>query len=155
MDSVIVAAIFLGICQLVGFYCLSLLIRRIINEKQAEIEARAEDALHKWIDAQPEGKPSKLAELLDVGGAVIGSAAARSIIAALGAQESHAARAANGLTDEIQGGQNPIMGLLSGGKRGKGAAMARLAQIIGPMLQGNHDNSGTAGGSVRDRIGRG
>jgi hypothetical protein len=147
MDSVIVAAILLGICQIAGFYCLSLLIRRAINAKQAEIEARAEAALHKWLDPGPDGKPSQFAEVLDVGGSIIGAAAARSIMASLMAERSHTARAANGLSDEIQGAQNPILGLLTGGKRGKGAALAKLAQVLGPMLAGagNNHHSDSAG----------
>jgi hypothetical protein len=147
MDSIILAGIFLGICQLVGFYCLSLLIRRAINAKQAEIEARAEAALHKWLDPGPDGKPSQFAQVLDVGGSIVGSAAARSIMSSLGAEKSHTARAANGLADEIQGEQNPILGLLAGGKRGKGAAIAKLAQIMGPMLAGagNNHHSDNAG----------
>jgi len=147
MDSVIIAAVFLGICQIVGFYCLSLLIRRAINAKQAELEARAEAALHKWLDPGPDGKPSQFAEVLDVGGSIIGAAAARSIMASLMAEKSHTARAANGLSDEIQGAQNPILGLLAGGKRGKGAALAKLAQVLGPMLAGagNNHHSDNAG----------
>jgi hypothetical protein len=145
MDSVIIAAILLGIVQIIAAYGLSLLIRRTINEKQAQLEARAEEAIRKWVEPQGEGKPSKLAEVLDVGGAVIGAAAARSIMGALGAEKSHTARAANDLADQIQGEQNPILGLLAGGKRGKGAAIAKLAQMIGPMLA--KQNGGADGAS--------
>jgi len=144
MDSVIIAAILLGLSEIIGFMALSLLIRHIINAKQAEIEQRAEEALHRWLDPQPEGKPSKFAEFLDAGGSVVGSAAARSIMASLGAERSHTARAANGLVDEIEGAQNPILGLLSGGKRGKGAAIAKLAQMLLPMLAG-HNGAGAPG----------
>jgi hypothetical protein len=157
MDSVVIAAGFIGICQIVGFYCFSLLIRRAINAKQAELEARAEEVIHKWIDLQEDGKPSRLAEMLEMGGTVIGSAAARSIIASLGAGQAHAARAANGLSDEIQATQNPLMGLLAGGKRGKGAALMRLAELLGPMLKGGNgaSNATPDSGSVRDKLGRG
>lgn len=141
MSSMIVAAILLGVCQIIGFLGLSLLIRRAINAKQREIEARAEAAMREWLEPKAEGKPSRFAELLDAGGTIIGAAAARSIMSALSADKSHAARVANGLTDELQGAQNPILGLLAGGKRGKGAAIARLAEVLGPMLVGRNGNN--------------
>ncbi len=157
MDNVVFAALLLGFSQILAVLALSRMIRRIINAKQAEIEARAEAALHKWLDAQEGGKPSKMAEVLDAGGTVIGLAAARSIMGALSAEKSHTARAANGMADEIVGAQNPILGLLSGGKRGKGAALARLAEVLGPMLMGgrpNGDNGAqsSGAGSVSARI---
>jgi hypothetical protein len=158
MDNVVIAALLLGLSQILAVLALSRMIRRIINAKQAELEARAEAAMHKWLDAQEGGKPSKMAEVLDAGGTVIGLAAARSIMGALSAEKSHTARAANGMTDEIIGGQNPILGLLSGGKRGKGAALARLAEVLGPMLMGGNKNGGDNGaqssgaGSVSARI---
>jgi hypothetical protein len=157
MDNIIIAATLICICQLVGFYGLSILIRRIIDAKQAELEARAEEALHKWVDLQEGDKPSRFAELLDTGGSVIGAAAARSIMGALHAGNSHAARQANGIAEEIEGNQNPIMGLLAGNKRGKGAALMRLAELLGPMLKGNNGASSAPpdGGSVRNRLNRG
>lgn len=76
MDSVIIAGLFLGICHILGVAALSLLIRREINAIQADIKQQAEEVLHKWLDPQAEGKPSRFAELLDAGGTVVGAAAA-------------------------------------------------------------------------------
>jgi phage-related protein len=108
---------------------------------------------HDWTDQPAPDKPSKLAEVAETLGAVVGSAMARSIMASLSADKSHASRVANGLTDELQGAQNPILGILQGGKRGKGAAIARLGQMILPMLsgkmgQGNHGD-GSRGSSPK------
>jgi len=151
MDNIIVAVLLLGFCQLVGCYCLSLLIRRAINAKQAEIEARAEAALHEWLDPGPDGGASKGAKVLDAAGAVVGSAAARSIMSALNAEKSHTARAANGLSDVIQAEQNPLLGLLAGGKRGKGAAIAKLGQLLQGMYSGGNSGGDGHASSVTDR----
>jgi hypothetical protein len=142
------AAILLGICQIVSMLGACLLFRMMVNAKQAEIEARAEKALRDWVESPKEGEPSKLAITLDAMGAVVGSAAARSLMASLKQQSSSVAKVANGISDEVGGATNPIMGLLMGGKRGKGAAVMRLAELIGPMLGGGaKDNgNGTASG---------
>lgn len=158
MDSVLFGLIFVGACQALCILGAVFLLKRWAERKQAEIEDRIGAALHAWVDPQGEGKPSKAAEALDAMGAVVGAAAARTIMGSLAAESSHTSRAANTLADIAQGQANPVLGLLSGGKRGKGAALARLAEILGPMLQSNQGNNheqGTAGGSVRDRLGRG
>jgi len=129
-------------CQVLCTLSFCLFIRHVINAKQEEIEQRASDALRDWLTAE-EGKPSKAALVIDKAGQVIGSAAARSLMASLQVEKSHVARVANGISDEIQGAQNPILGLLAGGKRGKGAAVMQLAGL----LQGILGKTAPAGGN--------
>jgi len=155
---VVIVTVLVGACQIITLLGVALLLKRWADAKQAEIEARLSAALRAWGEPQGEGKPSKAAEVLDAMGAVVGAAAARTIMSSLAADASHTARAANTLGDIAQGQSNPVLGLLTGGKRGKGAALARLAEIIGPMLaqnQGNHNQGDAGARSVRDRLGRG
>lgn len=154
----VIVTVLVGACQIITLLGVALLLKRWADAKQAEIEARLSAALRAWGEPQGEGKPSKAAEVLDAMGAVVGAAAARTIMSSLAADASHTARAANTLGDIAQGQSNPVLGLLTGGKRGKGAALARLAEIIGPMLaqnQGNHNQGDAGARSVRDRLGRG
>jgi len=148
---VILTVVLFGVCQIITVFGACLLLRHFINAKQAELEQRAEKALRSWVEAEAEGKPSKLAVMLDATGAVIGSAVARSIMASLNVDQSHMAKVANGLTDQLQAEQNPVLALLAGGKRGKGAAIMKLAQILGPMLAGAGANHGSDGGSQPPR----
>ncbi len=143
----VIAAILLGVCQILCTFCWCLFIRHVINAKQAEIEARAERALREWVESPGEGQPSKLANLVDVMGATIGSAAARSLTASVKQQSSSVAQVANGAADMLQAQTNPLAALISGGKRGKGAAVMRLAQLLGPMFMGGNGNHGTTDAS--------
>jgi hypothetical protein len=138
--SVFLAGFLQSICLVVG---VGWLVRR---EKRAMAD-RLDALQHEWLD-HDEGQPHKLAQAIDAAGAVVGSAAARSIMASLGADASHAARAANGAADVMQAQQNPLLSLLAGGKRGKGAAVMRLAEMLGPMLSGagNHNGNGAPPG---------
>lgn len=151
------AVILLGVCQIIGMFGACLLLRHIINAKQAELEEKAERALRDWVEASEEGKPSKLALLLDSAGAVVGSAAARSIMASLKQDSSSVAQVANSAAGALQGQTNPIMALLGSGKRGKGAAVARLTEMLAPMFGGggNGHSADTTSVSVRDRLKRG
>lgn len=124
----------------------------IVDRKQREVEAKIKALAEEWLIATSDKEPSKLAALVDAMGTVVGSAAARSIMASLSASNSQVARVANGLSDELQGAQNPIMALLSGGKRGKGAAVARLTQLLLPML-GNKNGGGKAGNTDNFKFG--
>jgi hypothetical protein len=142
---VIVAAILLGICQIITMLGATLLLRHFLNAKQAEIEARLEETVREWTAAQPDDQPSKLAVMLDATGSVIGSAAARSLMASLKQVQSSNAQVANGLSDQLQAEANPILGLLTSGKRGKGAAMMRLASLLGPLLTGKGGTTGNHG----------
>lgn len=153
----IFAAILLGVCQIITMLGCVLLLRRLINAKQAEIEERAERALRDWVESPEAGKPSKLAVMLDAAGAVVGSAAARSLMASLKQDASAQAHVANGISDTLQAQQNPVLGLLTGGKRGKGAAVLRLAEMLGPMLAGSGKGNGatTEGSSVHSRLQKG
>lgn len=152
----IAAAILLGVCQIITMLGCVLLLRKLINAKQAEMEARAEKALRDWIDAPEAGKPSKLALMLDAAGAVVGSATARSLMASLKQDASAQAHVANGIADTLQSQQNPVLGLLTGGKRGKGAAVLRLAEMLGPMFAGGKGNGAASDTeSVRNRLQKG
>lgn len=138
VGCVILAGILQTIGVVVGIHWL-------IGRERRRVADTLTDLQREWFEA-PEGEPHKAAKLLDAAGAVIGSAAARSIMASIGADASHAARAANSAADMIQGQQNPILGLLAGGKRGKGAAVMRLAEMLGPMLAGGNNGNGAASG---------
>lgn len=151
----IVAAILLGVCQIITPLGLCLFLRHIINAKQHEIEQKAEAVMREWLTA-PENQPSKAALLIDKAGSIIGAAAARSIMSSINSEKSHVARVANGVADELQGAQNPILGLLAGGKRGKGAAVMQLAGMLQGILapSGKVDSSSDngAGSDVSNRI---
>lgn len=157
----ILAAVVLGIVQVLCTISVCIFLRHFFQAKQAELEQRAEEMLHLWVDAPAPDKPSKLAEVVGAVGEVVGRTAAQSIMASLSAGQSHVARAANSMADEVQGAQNPILGLLTGGKRGKGAAIAKLAQVLGPAIFGGAAGAGAGTGdngqprsSVMDRLKR-
>jgi len=144
--SVTLAVIILGVIQCLGFLGFSWLLRRYFDRKQAEIEAKVEAVIRGWVEAPEDGRMSKLGEFLDAVGSIIGRAAAHSIMGALSSQDGKAARLANDLSANAEAKQNPIMALLAGGKRGKGAAVMRLAELLGPMLSragGGSDNHGS------------
>jgi len=158
-----IAALFL--CAFVSIAVLSFpiiinhVIRRIIDQKQADIEAKIAELSATWLEPAGEGKSSRLAEVFDLAGKTVGSAAARSIMQNLKSDEGHVAMVANGLADEIQGKQNPLLGLLAGRKRGKGAAVMKLAEMLGPMIQnmgqgGGSGNGHETGVSVKGRLNR-
>lgn len=144
------------VSQLICTLGVCLFARHLLNVKQAEIEQRAEAVVREWFTPPGEGQPHKAAQVLGSLGEVVGRSAAQSIMASLSADRSHVARAANSAVDEITAAQNPLMGLLSGGKRGKASAVAQLAGLLGPMLSGgNGQNTGAAVKSVRDRLQKG
>jgi hypothetical protein len=152
----IITALLLVISQIVTVFGVCWMLRRFFNSKQAEIEAKAEAALRSWIELQGENhdQPSKLALILDSAGAVVGSAAARSMMASLKQSTSAPAQVANGIAEPMLAQQNPLLAMLTTGKRGKGAAVLRLAEMLGgvfgkPLDSGNGSH---AQGSVRDRL---
>lgn len=154
----ILAAILLGLCQLVGFAGLAWCIKLIVDRKQREIEARIDAVIRGWVVPETEGEPHKLAQLVQTLGAVVGQAAAQSIMASINADKSHVARLANSLADEAEGAQNPLLGLLAGGKRGKGAALARLMGLLGSMggnVPGAGGNGHSDNASIRNRLQKG
>lgn len=157
----IVAVVLLAVCQLAGGILAGILVSRKLDRIRTETRGEISRILTEWTHQPEAGKPSKAAELVDMIGAVIGSAAARSIMSSLKADDSHAAAAANKIADGIQAQQNPLLGLLTGGKRGKGAAVARLAEMLGGMLVGPGGtqlpfptNGGSDKSTVADRIRR-
>lgn len=137
---IVLSIILTGVLQT---FCLLLGVRWLVVREKREIHDRLQALAAEWVTPPAEGQPHKLAQLISAAGEVIGASAARSIMASLNADKSHVARVANGLVDEAQGAANPLLGLLAGGKRGKGAAMARLVEMIGPMLAGqSHGSNG-------------
>jgi hypothetical protein len=137
----IIAAILLGICQIVTMFGACLLIRLWAERKQEEIERKLLIAIHSWVDAPGEGQPSKVGVIMEAVGALVGAAAAKSLMASVKQQSSSVAQVANGLSDSIEAQQNPLLAMM-GGKRGKGSAVERLLTLIGPMLGGNHKQDG-------------
>lgn len=146
------AIILLGICQILAPFGAFFVLRRYVERKQAEIEARAEAALHQWIDQPGPDKPSKLAETLGVMGSVVGSTAAKSLMLSAQQQSSSLAQVANGIADPLAAQQNPLVSLLGGSRRGKNAAVLRLAEMLGPMLSGG---GGPKNGSPSDKPNQG
>jgi hypothetical protein len=146
----IIAAVLLGICQFASAFTLFLLFKYLMESKQRQLERRLGQAIKEWTYQPEPDKPSKLAVLVDSVGAVIGSAAARSLMASMKQGSSSVAQVANGLSDQVQAQINPLAALVSGGKRGKGAALLRLAEIIGPMISKQSGSNG-GGESVTPR----
>lgn len=133
----LIAVILLGIGQILAILAVPLLIRRIIDVKQRELEMQARNLLADWLNPPEPDKLSKAGVLLQKAGELIGFAAARSIMASIAADASHATRAANTIVDAVETSRNPIQAMLGGGKRGKAGSIQALMEIIGPMLKGS------------------
>jgi hypothetical protein len=140
--AMVFALIFVGFSSILSPLCAFLVFRRYLEQKQSEIEQRLEAGVRDWITPPEEGKLSKLGIAMDAIGTVVGSAAARSLQAQIAQTNSAVANVANGLSAEANAARNPLAMLASGGKRGKGAALARLVELIGPMLGGTGAGSG-------------
>lgn len=138
--------VLLALTQVLCFAGLAVFLRWLLNAKQREIEQKLDAAMRQWLESPEEGKPSKLAELLYTAGQVVGQSAANSIMRSLDSDKGHIARVANGVADGIEGSQNPILGLLSGGKRGKGAAVKRLGELLMGMFSGGGGLPGLTAG---------
>lgn len=143
--------------QITSLFAFSIFLKRLLTSKQEAIETHISETIQDWIRLQGENRdqPSKLAMMLDGMGAVVGSAAARSLMASVKAGTVGENAMANTQASFIEAQQNPILALLQGGKKGKGAAVMRLAQLLGPMLSGSgNGHAESSGPSVRDRLGR-
>lgn len=126
-----------------------LLIRHYFEAKQAEIVQSLETLAHSWVDPTPDGKESKLAVLVDSLGAVVGSSAARSLMATFKQSKSSEAVAANGISAALEAEQNPLLSIIASTRRGgKGAAFQRLVGLLAPMLLSKGNNGGTPSGSA-------
>jgi hypothetical protein len=79
--------------------------------------------------------------MLDGMGTVVGSAAAKSLMASLKQTAGATANVANSVSDQLQAQGNPLLAMLTAGKRGKGAAVLRLAEMLGPMFAGKNGHS--------------
>ena len=121
-------------CQLLAWPVILWLAVRYLDRKQADIEARASELVRSWLASPAENQPSELAKVVSALGEVIGGSAARVIAASFGAGESQLARQANKASDLLEAQVNPIMALLTGNKRGKGAALARLGEVLNSWL---------------------
>lgn len=145
MLYVVVACGLLSICQFVMLLCAGVWIQRILDRKILEVRNQIQGAIEDLVTAPAPDQPSKLAQLLDLAGSVVGSAAARSIMASLAADKSHAVRVANSASDELEAQQNPIMSILAGTKRGRGAGLLRLAGLLGGILGTGTGPAGSGG----------
>jgi hypothetical protein len=139
---VLVCLILLIAIQILTPICVFVAIRRYIESKQAEIEHRVEVAIHDWVDASPSGTPSRLAVSAEAIGAVIGSAAAKSIMSNLAQLKSSEAQAANGIAGALEAQQNPLLAIIGTTRKGKGAAFQRLIGYLGPILMGKGNGAG-------------
>lgn len=163
-QSILIALVLLVFCQFAAALMLAFLVKRALDRLRSDVESKISAAITDLVEQPEPDQPSKLAQLADLIGACVGSAAARSIMASLNADKSHAARAANGAADVLEAQANPLLALLAGSKRGKGAALMRLAQQLGPMLTGkgtgvqlplaSGSNHGSGPGDIADRISR-
>lgn len=134
------AVALLGFCQIFAAFVIVFGVRTVFDRRiqaaRDEISSTLAALGEEWLTPAAEGEPHKLAKTVALVGDVIGASAARSIMASLNADKSHVANVANGITDGIVANQNPLLGLLSGGRRGKGAALQKLMEVIGPKLMG-------------------
>lgn len=138
----ILAIVLLAICALLSPFASLYLLKRYAESKQAEIEARIEDAIHVWIDKSPDGKSSKLAEAAEALGTVIGQGAARSLMTSFAQAKSSEGVVANTMADGLQVQQNPLLALMTNTRRGKGAAVERLVGLLGSMFSGGGPKNG-------------
>lgn len=152
----LVACALMMLCQCIYFIGLYWLITRWAERKQRDIERRVDAVIKDWTTPEAEGQPHKFARLVYSIGETVGQAAARSLSAQVKADASHTARVANGIADNLEAQSNPILSMVSGTARGKGAAMRRLTELLLPMLAGAAQpkpNNGN-GQSVASRLGR-
>jgi hypothetical protein len=145
---VIFSIIALAICTLVAPFGALFLFKRYVESKQAEIEARVEDAIHVWIDKTPDGKSSKLAEAAEALGTVIGQGAARALMTSFAQAKGAEGIVANTVADGLQVQQNPLLALMTNTRRGKGAAVERLVGLLGSMF--NQGGGGPKNGGHSD-----
>jgi len=135
---VLTAFILLGVCQILAPFGAFFVLRWYIERKQTALEEWAEAAVHEWIDQPEPGKPSKVAEMIGMAGGIVGTSAAKSIMFQLNQQNTSVTQVANSIADPLAARQNPLTALLGGGRKGKNAAVLRLAELIGPMLGGGN-----------------
>jgi hypothetical protein len=141
----ILGLILLSVCNLLAPIGAFFMFKRYLDHKQAAVEAQLRAVVLDWIQPTEDGKQSKFAEMLDAGGAIVGRAAAKSIMLQLNQANTSVTQTANGIADPLEAHSNPIAALMSGGKRGKGAALARLAQLLAPMLTGSTGSNSNHG----------
>lgn len=157
MSGLLIAALVVCSVQIACFVGAGLWVQWQFRRKEAELREAANRLIREWFVPPAEDQPHKAAEVLAALGEVVGRTAAQSIMASIAAERASVARQANGAAEDIMAAQNPLLGLLSGGKKGKGAAIAKLAGLLGPMLAGPKGNGSdqAAGQSVRERLRKG
>jgi hypothetical protein len=145
---VILTIILLGLGNILAISASILYVKHEIIKhaelKQAEIEGRLYETVNEWVKPGENNTQSKLAGVLESVGVVVGSSAARTLMASLNADNSHIAKTANGLLASAEAAKNPIIGLLRGGRRGKGAGLEGLAELLLPMLQSKGNGTDTS-----------
>jgi hypothetical protein len=143
---VLIALVLLIVCQITVPIGAAIALRRWAERKQAEIEQRIEAAVHEWTDAPGPGLPSKAAETVSLCGEIIGRSAAKSIKQSFTQESTALTQVTNGIVEPIEAQANPLITLMTGGRRGKNAAIFRLAQILGPMLGNKGGGNGAGAG---------
>lgn len=117
-------------------------IEKKINAKIDEKEQKFSQAIMSVIDSPDINTPSVLAQAVDQAGQVFARSLMKESAIQVKAENSHVARVANGISDEIEAQQNPLVALLAGNKRGKNSAVIRLAELLTPMLANKGGNNG-------------
>jgi hypothetical protein len=146
----ILAVVSIGLCQIFALFYVAFSLKRYAEAKQADIERRLIETIADYVNSPDPKTPSKLALIVHQLGLVIGSSAAQSLRASLSQESSALTHVANGAIDQLQGQQNPILALLSGGKRGKGSAIIKLAGMLQGML-GSNNHGGSGQGTTTPR----
>lgn len=145
-NSVLICLILLILSTLLSPFALFYLLQRYFEAKQATLLQDIETLKHQWFSPGPNGTPSPIQSTMGDLGAVVGSAAARSIMASLKQVKSSEAVVANSLADGIQAQVDPLALLIGSTRRGgKGAAIERLVGFLREAFKGS-GNSGS--GSV-------
>jgi hypothetical protein len=121
------------------------LFRRFFEAKQAEITQEIVTLVHLWVDPTPDGKASKVALYAEALGECVGSSAARSLVRTAQQLKSSESVVVNGIQAKLEAEDNPIMDLLTGSRRGKGAAFERLVGMASKYFTQHKSNGGDPG----------
>jgi HAMP domain-containing protein len=144
---VLLAALSVGASLIVSAFLLINGLRRVVDIKIEAIKSDLTATITDYVS--PQGKdPSKLAEITETVGIIIGAAAAKSLMQSMGQRNSAASKVAGEMASAVDGQSNPLLALASSLPKGKGAGIARLAQLLAPMVGGNHGNQ-SSGGDVK------
>lgn len=156
MGNVILAAVLLGVCQVIGFAGFCFVLRWYLSKRISAAQARINAELTALVDS----KPCQSASVLNAVGRIVGQEAGRTAKASFMADLSHAKRAANIAGEEAiveaVGDKQPVLGaVLSGMGRNKRKGLfdnplvqGLLSQFIGNAPpSGNHEDNHKGGSS--------